>query len=265
MTKTALITGATSGIGAAFARGLAAQGYNLGLAGRRTALLKSLADELAAKHGIQAEALSADLATEAGQALAAGWILAHAPLELLINNAGFGVPGSFATTSAEEHLSMLAVHAGATVRLTRAALPAMLAAGRGAIINVSSPAAYLPMSGNAMYAATKAFLNVFSEALRAELRGTGVSVQALLPGFTYSDFHKRGEYAKQDFYSTLPKWIWMSSEAVAQTSLRALERGNLYCIPGLHNQILVFLARTGLATFLLNQTPLKKKYWIKEK
>jgi uncharacterized protein len=265
MTKTALITGATSGIGAAFARELAAQGYNLGLVGRRTELLRALAGELAAKHGLQAEALSADLATEAGQKLVAGWILAHAPLALLINNAGFGIPGTFATTTAEEHLSMLAVHADATVRLTRAVLPAMLAAGRGAIINVSSPAAYLPMAGNTIYAATKAFLNIFSEALRAELRGTGVSVQALLPGFTYSDFHKRGEYAKQDFYSTLPKWMWMTSEAVAQTSLRALKSGGLYCIPGLHNQILVFLAKTGLATFLLNRTPLKKKYWTKEK
>ena len=265
MSKIALITGATSGIGAAFARELAAQGYNLGLVGRRAELLQALADELAAKHGIQAEAIRADLATETGQALAAGWIRTHAPLDLLINNAGFGVPGAFANTPVEDHLSMLSVHADATVRLTRAALPAMLATGRGAIVNVSSPAAYLPMSGNAMYAATKAFLNIFSEALRAELRGTGITIQALLPGFTYSDFHKRGEYAKQDFYSTLPKWMWMSSEAVAKTSLRALQRGSLYCIPGLHNRIMVFLAKTGLAGILLNSTPLKKKYWKKSK
>jgi short-subunit dehydrogenase len=264
MTKTALITGATSGIGAAFARELGAQSYNLGLVGRRTELLQTMADELTEKHSICAEIITADLATEAGQKLAAEWISAHAPLDLLINNAGFGIPGTFATLSAEEHLSLLSVHADATVRLTRAALPAMVEAGRGAIINVSSPAAYLPMSGNVMYASTKAFLNVFSEALRAELRGTGVVIQALLPGFTYSDFHKRGEYAKSDFYSTIPKWMWMSSEAVAQTSLRALERGTFYCIPGLHNQILVFLAKTGLAGFLLSHTPIKKKYWKKE-
>lgn len=265
MTKTALITGATSGIGAAFARELAAQGCNLGLVGRRTELLKALADELVAKHDIQAEAISADLATSAGQEMAASWILAHSPLELLINNAGFGVPGTFANTLVEDHLSMLSVHADATVRLTRAALPAMREAGRGAIINVSSPAAYLPMSGNAMYAATKAFLNIFSEALYAELRGTGITIQVLLPGFTYSDFHKRGEYAKKDFYSTLPKWMWMTSEAVARTSLRALKNGRLYCIPGLHNQIMVFLAKTGLASVLLNSTPLKKRVWTKEK
>jgi hypothetical protein len=265
MAKTALITGATSGIGAAFARELAAQSYNLGLVGRRTGLLQALADELAAKHGIQAEAIRADLATEAGQILTAEWILAHAPLDLLINNAGFGIPGGFVAVPAEEHLSMLAVHADTTVRLTHAALPGMLATGRGAIINVSSPAAYLPLPGNAMYAGTKAFLNIFSEALRAELRGTGIIIQALLPGFTYSDFHKRGEYAKQDFYSTLPSWMWMTSEAVAQTSLRALERGKLDCIPGLHNRIMVFLARVGLAGFLLNSAPLKKKYWTKKK
>jgi short-subunit dehydrogenase len=265
MIKTALITGATSGIGAAFARELAAKGYHLGLVGRRTEMLQSLADELAAKYGIRAEAITADLSTEIGQKLAAEWILTHSPLDLLINNAGFGIPGTFATTSAEDHLSLLSVHADATVRLTRVALPAMIEAGRGAIINVSSPAAYLPMSGNVMYASTKAFLNVFSEALRAELRGTGVFVQTLLPGFTYSDFHKRGEYAKYDFYSTLPKWAWMTSESVAQKSLRALERGNPSCIPGLHNQIVVFLAKTGVAGLFLNRTPPKKKYWTREK
>jgi short-subunit dehydrogenase len=264
MAKTTLITGATSGIGAAFARELAAQGYNLGLIGRRTKLLQTLADELAAKHGICAEALSADLSTEAGQALAAGWIQAHAPLDLLINNAGFGIPGGFVAVPAEEHLSMLAVHADTTVHLTHAALPGMIEAGRGAIINVSSPAAYLPLPGNAMYAGTKAFLNIFSEALRAELRGTGIFIQVLLPGFTYSDFHKRGEYAKKDFYGTLPKWIWMTSEAVAQTSLRALDNGRLVCIPGLHNQVMVFLAQIGLAGFLLNSALLQKKYWSKK-
>jgi uncharacterized protein len=151
------------------------------------------------------------------------------------------------------------------VRLTHTALPGMLKAGRGAIINVSSPAAYLPLPGNALYAGTKAFLNIFSEALRAELRGKGIIIQVLLPGFTYSDFHKRGEWAKKDFYSTLPKWMWMTSEAVAQTSLQALKRGNLDCIPGLHNRVMVFLAKIGLAGLLLNRTPLKKKYQTREK
>jgi uncharacterized protein len=265
MTKTALITGATSGIGAAFARELAAQGYNLGLVGRRTELLQSLASDLAVKHGICAEVITADLATETGQKLTAEWISAHSPLDLLINNAGFGIPGSFATTSAEEHLSLLSVHADATVRLTRAALPAMIDAKRGTIINVSSPAAYLPMTGSVMYASTKAFLVVFSEALRADLHGTGVDIQVLLPGFTYSDFHRRPEYAMRDYYSTVPKWAWMTSEAVAQASLRALERGSFYCIPGLHNKILIFLAKIGLANLLLTSTSLKKRYWKNEK
>ncbi len=263
MAKTVLITGATSGIGAAFAQQLAAQGYNLGLVGRRTELLQSLAAELTAKWPIQAEALTADLSSETGQTLAAEWIRAHAPLSVLINNAGFGIPGGFVAVSVAEHLSMLAVHAEATVRLTHAALPAMLEARRGAVINVSSPAAYLPLPGNAMYAGTKAFLNLFSAALRAELRGTGVIIQTLLPGFTYSDFHKRGEYAKKDFYSTLPKWMWMTSESVAQASLRALKRGRPECIPGLHNQSLVFLAKIGLAGILLKSAFLQKKYWTK--
>ena len=250
MIKTALITGATSGIGAAFARQLAALGYNLGLVGRRTELLKTLADELAGKHGIQAEVISADLATEAGQKRTAAWIETHAPIELLINNAGFGVMGSFAKTPTERHLEMLAVHAGAPMRMIGAALPGMIKAGRGAIINVSSPAAYMPARGNTSYSATKAFLNVFSETLNIELRGKGITLQVLLPGFTYSDFHKRGEWAKKDFYSTLPKWMWMSSEAVAQTSLRALKHGDFYCIPGLHNKLFVFLRRIGFVKLM---------------
>jgi short-subunit dehydrogenase len=257
MTKIALITGATSGIGAAFARELAAQGCNLGLVGRRTELLKTLADELASKHGIQAEAITADLATEAGQQLTVAWIRAHSPLNLLINNAGFGVKGSFAETSTAAHIEMLAVHTAAPVWLTGAALPAMIQAGQGTIINVSSPAAYMPARGNTSYSATKAFLNIFSEALHTELRGKGITIQVLLPGFTYSDFHKRGEWGKKDFYSTLPRWMWMTSEAVAQTSLRALKRGNLYCIPGLHNKVLVFLGRIGLVSWL------GRSRWIK--
>lgn len=250
MTKTALISGATSGIGAAFARELAAQSYSLGLVGRRAEVLNSLAKELAAKHGILAEVILADLATEAGQKQVTDWIEAHTPLAMLINNAGFGVPGSFAETSTEAHLEMLAVHTAAPVRLMGAALPAMLRARTGTIINVSSPAAYMPARGNTSYSATKAFLNVFSEALHTELRGTGLTLQVLLPGFTYSDFHKRGEWAKRDFYSTLPRWMWMTSEAVAQTSLRALKHGGLYCIPGLHNKLFVFLGKIGLVSWL---------------
>lgn len=250
MTKIALISGATSGIGAAFARQLAAQGYDLGLVGRRTALLNALAAELTAQHGVQAEVLTADLATEAGQLAVAAWIEAHSPLTLLINNAGFGVPGDFATTATRDHLEVLAVHNCAPVRLMGAALPGMLQARAGTIINVSSPAAYMPARGNTSYAATKAFLNVFSEALRAELQGSGVKLQVLLPGFTYSDFHKRGEWAKKDFYSTLPRWMWMSSEAVAQISLRELGRGRLYCIPGLHNKLFVWLGKIGLVSWL---------------
>jgi hypothetical protein len=170
---------------------------------------------------------------------------------MLINNAGFGFLGAFAKTEVERHLDMLAVHAGATMRLTRAALPGMIQARRGTIINVSSPSSYLPLAGSTSYAATKAFLNIFSETLRAELRGTDIKLQVLLPGFTYSDFHKRDEWARSDFYSTMPKWLWMTAEAVAQTSLRALKGGGLYCIPGLHNKVIVFLGKSGLFKLFL--------------
>lgn len=240
--KTALITGATSGIGEAYARQLAAQGYDLGLIGRRIDLLQALAAELIEKHKINAEAIPADLASEKGLSAIETWIETRSPISMLINNAGFGVHGNFHRTDTRRHVEMINVHVTASVRLMGKVLPSMIDAKRGAIINVSSPAAYLPLRGNSSYCATKIFLNHFSEAVALEVKPFGIKIQICLPGYTYSDFHKRDDYKTIDTYKIIPRWAWMDSESVAQISLRDLERGKLYSIPGVHNKIAVFLS-----------------------
>ncbi|GIV59641.1 MAG: hypothetical protein KatS3mg043_0730 [Rhodothermaceae bacterium] len=187
--RTALITGASSGIGAGFARRLAERGYNLILVARRADRLAELAEELQTRHGIEAEGLPADLATDEGIRRVEARIVDCDTLDLLVNNAGFGTTGRFAEIDLAPQLAMIHVHVIAPVRLIRAALPGMMARGAGGIINVSSVSAFWPNAGSATYSATKAYLNAFSEALAHELRGTGVTVQALCPGFTRTEFH----------------------------------------------------------------------------
>ena len=249
MEKWALITGASSGIGEQFARQLAARGYDLCLTGRRADRLEEIASELRDQLKVRAEAVVADLATEEGICTVEAWIKAHAPIQMLVNNAGYGIRAYFIDGSAAQVAEMIQVHAVAPVRLMGAALPGMRQANEGAIINVSSPAAYAPLPGNGSYAGTKAFLNAFSESLARELEGTGIRVQILLPGYTYSDFHRRPAYEGVDIYSSVPKFMWQTSEYVARTSLKALEHGGLYCTPSLLNKILVFAGRLGMARF----------------
>ena len=251
MPATALITGASSGIGAEFARQLAAQGHDLILVARREERLRALAAELARAHSICAEILVADLSNLADIERVATRIAELETLDLLINNAGFGTPLRFAEAEAAKQVAMLEVHVVASTRLSRAALPGMIARGRGLIINVSSLAAFFSMPGSVTYCATKAYLTAFSKALQAELRGTGVEVQALCPGFTYTEFHDTPEYAKFS-RSTIPKPFWMPAKKVVRASLEAARRGRVICIPGFHYRLIALLARSGLASLLLN-------------
>jgi short-subunit dehydrogenase len=257
MEKWALITGASSGIGEAFARQLASQGYDLCLTGRRADRLEALASELRGQHKLRAEVVLADLGTDAGIRQIEKWISKHTPIEMLINNAGFGMHGLFTQDGPQKTIEMIAVHNIAPVRLVSAVLNSMRQAGRGTIINVSSPAAYFSLPGNGSYAGTKAFLNAFSESLARELEGTGIQVQILLPGFTYSDFHKRPAYEGADTYNSVPKFMWQTSEYVARTSLRALKRGGLYCTPGWIYKLLVFAGRLGASR--LARVPILKR------
>ncbi|MGC9468389.1 MAG: SDR family NAD(P)-dependent oxidoreductase, partial [Anaerolineae bacterium] len=177
----ALVTGASSGIGRAYATKLAAQGYDVILVARRLERLTSLAQALSDRYGVAATVVSADLATNDGISRVESVIEDTEHLNLLVNNAGFGLVGDFAQSDIERHLEMLHVHIHAVVRLTRAALPMLLAQNRGAVINVSSLMAYYPMYGSTTYAGTKCYLRAFTEALHQELIGTGVRVQSLCP------------------------------------------------------------------------------------
>lgn len=235
----ALVTGASSGIGESFARALARDGFDLVLVARRRARLAALARELVAAHGVAAEVLAADLASAAGLRRVAARIARERRLERLVNDAGLGDFGAFARSGWPREESEIRVNVLATVRLAHAALPGMVRRGRGAVINVSSTAAFAPCPRFAVYGATKAFVNSFSEALALELSGTGVRVQALCPGLTHTEIFARAGTDP----AGLPGFLWMEPAAVVEESLAALEGGDVLCVPGLGNRTLVSLAR----------------------
>ena len=242
--KSAVVTGASSGIGAAFARRLARQGFDLLLVARRADRLRQLSDELVSSHHVRVDVCVADLADAAAVERVADLLTARSDLELLINNAGFGTMGHFADSELQLQMDMLRVHVLAPARLARAALPGMIRRGRGGIVNVSSVGAWLPCAGNVQYAATKSYLNTFSEGLQDELRGTGVRVQALCPGFTYTEFHDLEQMRGFD-RAQVAKRLWMSADDVVKYSLRALQRNRVIAIPGLHNRLLARILRTS--------------------
>jgi short-subunit dehydrogenase len=222
----ALITGASSGIGAVFARKLAARGYDLILVARREDRLRALAASLAT----QAQVLCVDLASEAGLAAAERAIRECAQLDLLVNNAGFGTIGRFWEADLAGQVKMHEVHIMATVRLTHAALARMVPRGSGGVISVSSIAAFAQGPGNVSYCATKAWMNSFTEGLDMELRNmrSPVKVQALCPGFTETDFHQTARIDPK----TIPGFLWMKADDVVEASLRGLDRGKVIVVPG---------------------------------
>jgi len=241
--RTAVVTGASSGIGAVFARKLAAQGYHLVVVARREGLLNELREELESKHNIRVEVAPADLA-EPDQLESLSQRVAEIPdLEMLVNNAGFGTMGTFTQIDAKRHRDMIQVHVVAAVQLTRTALPGMIERARGAIINVSSIAAWLHLAGNGQYSATKLYLNAFSESLQDELREAGVKVQALCPGFTYTGFHDTEELAGFD-RNHIARGLWMQADDVVDYSLAALKRNRVIVIPGWKNRLLARVLRS---------------------
>lgn len=236
----ALVTGASAGIGLAFAERLARDGYELVLVARRRERLDALAKRLGESDETAVEVLVADL-TDAADVLTVEQHVAAAPgLDLLVNNAGFGTSGSFRELDPDAEEREILLNCLALVRLTRAALPPMVERGSGGVINVSSMAGFLPSPYNATYGATKAFVNSFTEALAEELRGTGVTVQALCPGFTRTEFQ---EVADVDT-SAIPDFAWMEPEPVVDASLAALKAREVVCVPGLGNRVASWTARS---------------------
>ena len=233
---TALVTGASAGIGREFCHQLAARGYDLIVVARDAARLGVLAGELGPSRGVGVEVLPADLTRDADVDRVVERAAAHPTLAMLINNAGFGTVGSLATAPPEQQTDMLRLHVLAPMRLTRAALPGMLARGRGAIVNVSSVAGFIFSPGNVNYCASKAYLTTFTEGLALELAGTGVRAQALCPGFTHTEFHRR---MGPDTRSR-PRFMWLTAEDVVAASLGQLDRGGaVVCVPGLRYKLLV--------------------------
>lgn len=256
----ALITGASSGIGEAYARRLAADGYDLTLVARREERLRALADELSTAHGIEADVLTADLAREEDIIRVAAAIRGMSNLTLLINNAGFGTRGTFTEVPMERHLDMIRVHDTASVVLSWAAVPQMVARGGGAILNVSSIASFFPSGGSVTYTASKVFLNNFSEALASELHGTGVKVQALCPGFTYSEFHETPEYAGFD-RGQIPEPLWMSAGQVVEESLAALPGDRVIVVPGRQYQGIALALNSPLRGSIRGAARMLRQRW----
>ena len=233
----AVITGASSGLGAVFARKLAARGYNLLLAARRMERLEQLQSDLERAYHVRVDLFCADLADDVQAEDFAKRLETDGPIDLLVNNAGFGTKGLFHSTDYARQVEMHKLHVMATLRFSRAVLPAMIARGAGAIINVASVAGFLRSPGSVSYCATKGWMIDFSEGLRIELDSLGspVNVQALCPGFTYTEFH---DVLGSD-RSRIPKQLWMPAEFVVEESLQALTKRKLIVVPGWRYKLIV--------------------------
>ena len=237
----AVVTGASSGIGATFARALAARGYDLALVARREDRLQQLADDLSKHFPVKCTLLKADLTDAAELRTVEDFLAGAANLQLLVNNAGFGSVGRFYEASLESQDAMHRLHVLATMRLTHAALRNLTPRNQGAIINVASVAAFVPRPGSTSYYATKAWINCFTEGLYLELKSAGshVRVQAVCPGFTYTEFH---DVLGIDRNFISSAW-WMPAEGVVDASLQGLEKGKLFVVPGWRYKLLVGLIR----------------------
>lgn len=239
--SSALVTGASSGLGAAFARRLAQDGYDVIIVARRRDRLESLAEQLQSTHRVNVEVIAADLSKPDNLLKVEKRIAEDNMLELLINNAGFGGYMPFVELDPDKASELINLKVLAVTRLTRAALPGMIARGRGSIVNVSSRLAFSAPLGSAqlpkraVYAGANAFINTFSQLVQSELEGTGVQVQALCPGVVETEFHEHvgiepGRY---------PAAIVMKPEDVVQASLTGLKLGEVICVPPLEESALL--------------------------
>lgn len=237
MTRRALVTGATSGIGNSFARTLAAHGHDLVIVARTTDRLEQVAADLRAKHHVGVEVITADLSTPAGMdTVAARLTDTSHPIELLVNNAGSSMAGWFGTTDIADEDSQLDLLVRAPMHLMDAAIKAMAGRGGGKIINVASVAAFTPRGA---YSAHKAWLVNLSRWADLHYDDVNITVQALCPGFVRTEFHQRGQMD----ISGVPRWMWLKPDYVAKKSLKDLEKDKALSIPSLRYKVLATLAQ----------------------
>ena len=243
LNRWALVTGASAGIGAEFARQLAERGASLVLTARRLDRLEGLGAELREKHGVRVECIAADLADRnAVDSLCAEIQRRGVSIDILINNAGYGVAGSFLTPTWQTHVDSIQVLMTAPCELAYKLLPVMRERGYGRIANIASLAGHMPGSaGHTLYAASKAFLIKFSQSLALENIGKGVNVCAICPGFTYSEFHD--VVGTRASVSKMPDWMWTHASAVVREGIDAMERGEIVYVTGRMNRMIKSLMK----------------------
>jgi uncharacterized protein len=246
--RAAVVTGASSGIGAEIARELSRRGHQVVLVARSADRLASLADEL----GAGAHGLTADLADRDARAGLADRIgeLGLVP-DILINNAGLSTLGPVARSDPDAEMNMLELDVVAVADLCSRFVPAMVQRGRGAVLNVASTAAFQPLPGQAGYGAAKAFVLSYTQSLAAELRGTGVTATALCPGPVATAFGETAGFSKQDEQDALPSFLWVDATAVAKAAVAGLDRGRLVVIPGVANRVAATFAQVAPRSLLL--------------
>jgi len=239
---TAIITGATSGIGKAFANRFAENGFNLIITGRRPEELTNVAKTLSDTYNIIVTTFIGDLTDPQIRLNLCNLIKKTKNIDVLINNAGFGIDLPFYGTCITDISSMISTHIVATTEITHAVLPKMIRQRKGAIINVSSLGAFIPGLTRSMYLATKSFVHYFTESLSMEVRQFGIKVQSLCPGMTSSDFHRNHNNAELEKKFELIKF--MTPKEVVDQSLKALKKGRVLCIPGALNKLFFVIAKS---------------------
>jgi len=250
----ALITGASAGLGLCFANTIAEYGFDLVLIARREERLQDIARRLESEHSVRCEIIPADLALVKDIEKVVDRIKQISDLDIIINNAGFATLGNFTDVPIEKDMRMIQLHMTAPVQFTFAALQIMRKRKQGVIINVSSIGSYILTPGNVLYDATKSFLNTFSENLSLELKGLGIKIQALCPGFMRTEFHEVGDLKNFD-KSVIPESSWMTAESVVLESFKALEKNkNTIYITGRKKRFLKWLyVNSSIIRFLFQK------------
>jgi short-subunit dehydrogenase len=262
--RTAIVTGASSGIGAELARGLASRGFGVTLVARREDRLRALAEELRAAHAIRAEVLAADMTEEsAREGLVREVADRGLTVDILVNNAGFSTTGPVYRADPAREIALVRTDVEAVVHLCTLFLPGMVERGQGAVLNVASTAAFQPLPGQAAYAAAKAFVLSYGRATGAELRGKGVTLTTLCPGPVETEFAEAAGFDPDDAESALPKFMWVPAPEVALAALDGLEHGRPVVIPGISNRLAArfaqFTPRRVLMPMLAKQHPSLKE------